>query len=574
MARNGSGSFSLTAGNPVTTGTSISSTWANSTLSDIASALTQSVSKDGQTTMTGNLPMGNNKVTGLASPVALTDAMNNTFLQEGTGAVDIAVHSKLKESVCVREFGAVGDGVTDDTAAIQLALNLGVVVSGVSGETYRTTSGLTATVQGAVLDLNGAEILADFTTGWVFSAGDGTTVTQDVGIRNGKIYTVDISTALNGVRWRKNVRRNVAYENLYIHSFKGVGAKFEEANWSIQGAFAPLIEACGVNLWLDDNANAISLAGCHLYDADTYNLVLRGVWATSIIGGVNQGAATAGIYIDNGLVGSLQASFQVTVTGVYLENNGVNHIVANNGRGLNVYGNFINGDLMTGAALKYVAWTSSDITGNSVSNMSSGSARDFVEADASSVLIDVGQQHVSSIADAAVCQYGGSHLGVIGARGTTTPTLPTASTLNRGSMLLYAPTAGTGVNRSRPYMCMDAGTGSRAFIRLATQQRKMAAAAVTTPYTPALASIETFDMTVPTGGLTINAPSGAYEDGDKITFLLKQNSTGGSAITWDAAYKTSYSNTGNTADKYASVEFIWSSGRSLWIQVSSMPWTA
>jgi len=469
--------------------------------------------------------------------------------------------------------GAVGDGTTDDTAAIQTALNLGKTVYGVSGKTYRITSGLVATSQGSILDLNGATILADFASGWAFSAGDGSTVTSRVGIRNGTIYTVNVSTALNGVRWRKNVRRRIAYENLYIYSFKGIGAKFEEANWSIQGAVAPLIEQCGVNLWLDDNANAISLTGCHLYDADTYNLVLRGCWATSIFGGVNQGANTAGIYIDNGLVGSLQASFQVTVSGVYLEANGVNHIVANNGRGLNVSGNFINGDVMTGPAIKLVAWTGADIDGNTVSNMSSGSARDFVEADATSVLIDVGNQHVSSIADAAVCQYGGSHLGVIGAMGTTTPTLPTASTLNRGNMLLYAPTSGTGVNRSRPYMCVDQGVGSRAFIRIANHPRKMAATAVTTPYTPSLTSVETFDISVPTGGLTINAPTGAYEDGDKITFLLKQNSTGGSAITWDAAYKTSYSNTGNTADKYASVEFIWSAGRSLWFQVSTMPWT-
>ena len=64
MSRNGSGVYNLPAGNPVVTGTTISSTWANNTLSDIATALTGSVAADGQTTMTGNLPMGNNKITG------------------------------------------------------------------------------------------------------------------------------------------------------------------------------------------------------------------------------------------------------------------------------------------------------------------------------------------------------------------------------------------------------------------------------------------------------------------------------------------------------------------------------
>jgi len=75
MAFNGSGSFTLVAGNPVVTGTTISSTWANNTLSDIANGLSTTITKDGQTTPTANIPMGGFKLTGLAAATTNGDAL-------------------------------------------------------------------------------------------------------------------------------------------------------------------------------------------------------------------------------------------------------------------------------------------------------------------------------------------------------------------------------------------------------------------------------------------------------------------------------------------------------------------
>jgi hypothetical protein len=75
MPFNGSGTYNLPAGNPVVTGTPISSTTTNSTNSDIANALTNCLTRDGQSSPTSAIPMSNQKLTGLAKGTIAGDAM-------------------------------------------------------------------------------------------------------------------------------------------------------------------------------------------------------------------------------------------------------------------------------------------------------------------------------------------------------------------------------------------------------------------------------------------------------------------------------------------------------------------
>lgn len=138
MPRNGSGTYTLPAGNPVVTGTIISSTTQNTTMSDVATALTNSIAKDGQTVPTANLPMGGFKHTGAADATAtgqyLTYGQDNGVLGDttiaGTLTVDeLATWAKGADVASATTLPLIADGNYFDvtgTTTITAFASLGV----------------------------------------------------------------------------------------------------------------------------------------------------------------------------------------------------------------------------------------------------------------------------------------------------------------------------------------------------------------------------------------------------------------------------------------------------------------
>lgn len=82
MSYNGSGTFNInSAGQPVVSGTVISSTAFNALTADLGTGLTTALTKDGQTTPTANIPMGTYKITNLGAGTVATDAVRLGQLQ-------------------------------------------------------------------------------------------------------------------------------------------------------------------------------------------------------------------------------------------------------------------------------------------------------------------------------------------------------------------------------------------------------------------------------------------------------------------------------------------------------------
>lgn len=171
MARNGSGTYNLPAGNPVTTGTTISSTWANSTLSDMATALTGSIASDGQTTASGNLPMGGFIHTNVGNATVRTNYTSAGQVQDGT----LTYLTSVAGTNTITAVGAVGMtayATGQKFTFVSAGANTGAATININsiGAKALTKNGATALSAGDIASGSAVEVVYDGTQFQVVSS--------------------------------------------------------------------------------------------------------------------------------------------------------------------------------------------------------------------------------------------------------------------------------------------------------------------------------------------------------------------------------------------------------------------
>ena len=233
-SRNSSGTYTLPAGNPVVTGTTISSSTHNSTMSDVATELTDSLSRSGKGAMTAALELADGTV---AAPGLSFDTDTDVGLYRiGANNPGFSVNGVLTQawSTTTSTFPrgvTVTQSQADTGAVVATANGTATAVTGTGG----STSGAGASFTGGAPNGQGLGVTGDGTgTGTISIGGD----SSGIGVRG-------IGGATNGIGVRGEGAGSGAGASFVGGSTDGIGSVNAGTGVGVGATFANGTAASG-----------------------------------------------------------------------------------------------------------------------------------------------------------------------------------------------------------------------------------------------------------------------------------------------------------------------------------------
>jgi len=250
-----------------------------SLVSDLAAKALGATTMTAGTGLTGGGDLSANRSFAVAYGTTSTTAtVGNdgrfSFLAAGAGATSRTLQNKLRDVISVKDFGAVGDGVADDTVAIQAALTAGTGKSVyLPAGTYKTTAVLNVYESTCFFAEKGTGIISVTPTASAATVNSGILISGNNVVIDG-IYLVGTNEA--------SFDPSTGYRNFYARAIL--------ADTFFSGAVytRPTIKNCLIFKWG---------CGIELRRASTYTITGNRFWGGAQVGDALVEASTSDIII-------------------------------------------------------------------------------------------------------------------------------------------------------------------------------------------------------------------------------------------------------------------------------------